>query len=144
MVRTGLAGQAVGMAATVTVNDVLDGHVGLDVECLDRIYLNGYVPNLQVGGPGGVVYDPALGLPDPVAGGAVGYQRRQQGRILGAMQRPGPATGRCARRRRTHPRHRRGHPSCRKKIECEDVYASAAGETALRLGPSPSSRHPSR
>ncbi len=38
------------MAATVTVNDVLDGHVGLDVECLDRIYLNGYVPNLQVGG----------------------------------------------------------------------------------------------
>ena len=31
-------------------NDVLDGHVGLDVECLDRIYLNGYVPNLQVAG----------------------------------------------------------------------------------------------
>jgi len=38
------------MAAVVTVNDVLDGHVSLDVECLDRIYLNGYVPNLQVGG----------------------------------------------------------------------------------------------
>ena len=38
------------MAATVTINDVLDGQVGLDVECLDRIYLNGYVPNLQVGG----------------------------------------------------------------------------------------------
>jgi hypothetical protein len=38
------------MAATVTINDVLDGHVGLDVECLDRIYLNGYVPNLQMGG----------------------------------------------------------------------------------------------
>jgi len=34
----------------VTVNDVLDGHVVLDLECLDRIYLNGYVPNLQVGG----------------------------------------------------------------------------------------------
>ena len=31
------------MAGTVTVNDVLDGHVGLEVECLDRIYLNGYV-----------------------------------------------------------------------------------------------------
>jgi hypothetical protein len=29
--------------------DVLDGHVVLDLECLDRIYLNGYVPNLQVG-----------------------------------------------------------------------------------------------
>ena len=38
------------MAAVVTVNDVLDGHVSLDVECLDRIYLTGYVPNLQVGG----------------------------------------------------------------------------------------------
>src|ERR1700730_14896797 len=38
------------MAAVVTVNDVLDGHVDLDLECLDRIYLNGYVPNLQVGG----------------------------------------------------------------------------------------------
>jgi hypothetical protein len=38
------------MAAVVTVNDVLDGHVGLDLECLDRIYLNGYVPNLQVSG----------------------------------------------------------------------------------------------
>ena len=38
------------MAAVATVNDVLDGHVGLDVECMDRIYLNGYVPNLQVGG----------------------------------------------------------------------------------------------
>lgn len=25
------------MAATVPVNDLLDGHVGLDVECLDRI-----------------------------------------------------------------------------------------------------------
>ncbi len=38
------------MAATATINDVLDGHVVLDVECLDRIYVNGYVPNLQVGG----------------------------------------------------------------------------------------------
>jgi len=34
----------------VTTHDILDGHVSLDVECLDRIYLNGYVPNLQVGG----------------------------------------------------------------------------------------------
>src|SRR6266550_5596438 len=32
------------------VCELLDGHVSLDVECLDRIYLNGYVPNLQVGG----------------------------------------------------------------------------------------------
>jgi hypothetical protein len=31
----------------VTVNEVLDGHVALDIECLDRIYLNAYVPTLQ-------------------------------------------------------------------------------------------------
>jgi len=34
----------------VTVNDVLDGHVDLDLECLDRLYLNGYLAQLQVGG----------------------------------------------------------------------------------------------
>ena len=38
------------MAEVVNVNDVLDGHVVLDLECLDRVYLNGYVPKLQVGG----------------------------------------------------------------------------------------------
>jgi hypothetical protein len=37
-------------SGVVTVSDVLDGHVGLDLECLDRIYLNAYVPMLQVGG----------------------------------------------------------------------------------------------
>ena len=31
----------------VTVNDVLDGHVVLDLQCLDRIYLNAYIPTLQ-------------------------------------------------------------------------------------------------
>ena len=34
----------------VTVGDVLDGHVNLDLECLDRIYLHGYLGQLQVGG----------------------------------------------------------------------------------------------
>jgi len=38
------------MVATVTVNGLLEGHVGLEIECLDRIYLNGYVPTLQVRG----------------------------------------------------------------------------------------------
>jgi hypothetical protein len=27
-------------AGVVTVNDVLDGHVALDIQCLDRIYRN--------------------------------------------------------------------------------------------------------
>jgi hypothetical protein len=34
----------------VTVNDVLDGHAGLDLECMDRLYLHGYLGQLQVGG----------------------------------------------------------------------------------------------
>ncbi len=34
----------------MTAADVLDGHTVLDVSCLDRLYLNGYVPNAQVGG----------------------------------------------------------------------------------------------
>jgi hypothetical protein len=34
----------------VTVNDVLDGHADLDLECLDRLYLHGYLGQLQVGG----------------------------------------------------------------------------------------------
>lgn len=32
------------------INDLLRQHVTLDIECLDRMYLNGYVPNLQVPG----------------------------------------------------------------------------------------------
>ncbi|MCA1706835.1 MAG: hypothetical protein LC808_27670 [Actinobacteria bacterium] len=49
----------------VTVSDVLDGHVGLDLECFDRIYLNGWVPILQV--PGQVVsfLTQHLGFPIP-------------------------------------------------------------------------------
>src|SRR5271169_6743381 len=53
------------MAATVTVNDVLDGHVVLDLECLDRIYLNAYVPNLQVGGQVATFLTEHLGFPIP-------------------------------------------------------------------------------
>lgn len=34
----------------MNVNDFLDRHVALDPECLDRIYLNAYVPNQQVSG----------------------------------------------------------------------------------------------
>src|SRR5438132_13754150 len=38
------------MTSVVNINDVLDGHVALDLACIDRLYLNAYVPNLQVGG----------------------------------------------------------------------------------------------
>jgi hypothetical protein len=38
------------MSHVVTVPELLDGHTVLDIGCLDRVYLNGYVPALQVGG----------------------------------------------------------------------------------------------
>jgi hypothetical protein len=41
----------VAVARAVMVNDVVGGHVLLDIECLDRLYLSGYVPGLPT--PGG-------------------------------------------------------------------------------------------
>jgi hypothetical protein len=34
-------------ARVVTVNDVLEGHLALDIQCLDRIYINAYVAKSQ-------------------------------------------------------------------------------------------------
>jgi hypothetical protein len=33
-----------------SLNEILKDHVTLDIECIDRIYLNGYIPNLQTSG----------------------------------------------------------------------------------------------
>jgi hypothetical protein len=49
----------------VTVNDILDGHVLLDIECLDRIYLNAYVPTLQSSGQVVAFMTQHLGMPIP-------------------------------------------------------------------------------
>jgi hypothetical protein len=38
------------MTSVTNINDVLEGHVGLDLTCVDRLYLNAYVPNMAVGG----------------------------------------------------------------------------------------------
>jgi hypothetical protein len=40
--------------AAVTAAEMVAGHVTLDISCLDRLYLNGYVPRLQT--PGGIIY----------------------------------------------------------------------------------------
>lgn len=53
------------MGEVVRVGDLLDGHTLLDVECLDRIYLNGYVPNLQVAGQVASFMTAHLKLPIP-------------------------------------------------------------------------------
>jgi hypothetical protein len=52
-------------AHVVTVNDVLDGHVGLDIQCLDRIYLNAYVMKLQTSAQVVAFLSGHLGYPFP-------------------------------------------------------------------------------
>ena len=52
-------------AQVVTVNDVLDGHVKLDIQCLDRIYLNAYVPILQTSSQVVAFLSTHLGFPFP-------------------------------------------------------------------------------
>jgi len=53
------------MTSVVNINDVLEGHVGLDLACIDRLYLNAYVPNLQVGGQVVTFLTAHLGFPIP-------------------------------------------------------------------------------
>src|SRR3954471_21410569 len=52
-------------ARLVTVNDLLDGHAALDIECLDRIYLNIYVPTLQTSAQVVAFLSGHLGYPFP-------------------------------------------------------------------------------
>src|SRR5258708_20958306 len=49
----------------VTISEVLAGHAVLDVECLDRVYLNAYVPILQSSGQVVAFMTQHLGLPIP-------------------------------------------------------------------------------
>jgi hypothetical protein len=53
------------MATVTDLNHLLDQHVVLDLECLDRIYLNAYVPTLQVGGQVVTFLTQHLGYPIP-------------------------------------------------------------------------------
>ena len=63
----------------MNVNDLLEGHVALDLQCLDRVYLNGYVPNLQVGGQVVTFLCEHLGnpLPSPALFNKMGTRFRQ-------------------------------------------------------------------
>jgi len=53
-VKNGAGVAGVAGPAVVTAADMVAGHVRLDISCLDRLYLNGYVAKLQT--PGGVVW----------------------------------------------------------------------------------------
>jgi hypothetical protein len=57
----------------VRLTDILDEHAVLDIECLDRIYLNGYVPALQTSGQlaGFVKNQRGYPVPSPAALGRI-------------------------------------------------------------------------
>jgi hypothetical protein len=74
------------------VNDILAGHVSLDVACLDRIYLNGYLPTVQV--PGQVVQflqHRGFPIPSPAVVEKMGTGFRDAVKTF-APARPGPRT----------------------------------------------------
>ena len=75
----------------ITVNDILAGHVSLDVACLDRIYLNGLLAH-GAGARAGRAVLAAPRIPDPVSGGGGedGPTRNSEDPILRGQ--PGPAT----------------------------------------------------
>jgi hypothetical protein len=52
-------------ARVARVNEILDGHVALDIECLDRVYLIAYVPILQSSGQMVAFMTQYLDLPTP-------------------------------------------------------------------------------
>ena len=53
------------MTRVVNINEVLDGHVSLEIDCVDRLLLNAYAPNLQVGGQVVTFLTEHLGFPIP-------------------------------------------------------------------------------
>ncbi|HTT92361.1 MAG TPA: hypothetical protein VMF65_22600 [Acidimicrobiales bacterium] len=50
---------------TININEVLEGHVSLEVHCADRLLLNAYVPKLQVAGQVVTFLTEHLGFPVP-------------------------------------------------------------------------------
>src|SRR5512142_234430 len=64
------------MSVTLSVKDILDKHIVLQTEGIDRLYLNGYVPKLQM------------------VEGVVGFFRRHRGESFAASALMDPMTRR--------------------------------------------------
>jgi hypothetical protein len=73
--------EAQSVTISVNIDDVLEGHVALDISCVDRLYPNAYVPNIQVGGQV-VRFMTHLGLPVPVLATAAAVGGAAQHRSL--------------------------------------------------------------
>jgi hypothetical protein len=74
------------MASVANINDVLEGHVALEIECVDRLYLNAYVPSLQVGGQVIRFLHGHLGheIPSPALLGPIGNRFRREVKAFAA------------------------------------------------------------
>ena len=74
------------MASVANINDVLEGHVALEIECVDRLYLNAYIPNLQVGGQVVRFLRDHLGhqIPSPALLGPIGNRFRKEAKAFAA------------------------------------------------------------
>lgn len=77
------------MGSVVNINDVLDGHVGLEVDCVDRLYVNAYVPRLQVGGQVNWFLQEHLGnpIPSPAIIEKIGNRFRREVKAFAAANR---------------------------------------------------------
>jgi len=62
-----------------TIPELLDGHITLEVECLDRLYLNGYIGKLATGPDLSMFMrnQPGKPVPSPVVLGQVSERFRQ-------------------------------------------------------------------
>jgi hypothetical protein len=67
-----------------TIPELLDGHVTLEVECLDRLYLNGYIGKLATGGGliGFMCCQLGKPVPSPVVLGQISERFRDSVRSL--------------------------------------------------------------
>lgn len=74
------------MATLTNINDVLGGHVAFESGCVDRLYLNAYVPNLQVGAQAIRCLHGHRGhdIPSPALLGPIGNRFRREVRALAA------------------------------------------------------------
>jgi hypothetical protein len=71
-----------------TIPELLDGHITLEVECLDRLYLNGYIGKLATG-PGLFFFmQDQLGkpIPSPVVLGQISEKFREAVKVLAEQE----------------------------------------------------------
>jgi hypothetical protein len=141
--------------STLRVTDLLDEHVVLDVECLDRIYLNGYVPTLQTSGGVWWFFRKHLGFPiaSPALMEKIGTRfRRSVARFADANRIPMMRFSREDRKIEVMGRHleaqartgRSGVAAIGTAQEIQNVFAASLHERASGGAPSYSFRKANR